>query len=157
VITQEQLKAIMDYQPLTGIFRWKTSGKNRSVGRVAGWRTTRGYIKLHVLGRQCFAHRLAWLYVHGSYPEGWIDHINHDGTDNRLANLRLSTVSQNHANRRNLRGNLKGASTNGARWRSRIKINKKQFTIGNFGTEQEAHKAYCAEAKRIFGEYHCAG
>lgn len=44
-------------------------------------------------------HRMAWFYVHGEWPKGQIDHINHDRKDNRIANLRVVDNTENHRNR----------------------------------------------------------
>jgi len=88
-----------------------------------------------------------------------IDHINHNGLDNRMANLRLATMQQNMWNKRKQRGNYssqyKGVnwSKNENKWVSRITCNGKTISLGYFDDEKEAAKAYDAKAKELFGEY----
>src|SRR3990167_3661650 len=70
-----------------------------------------------------------------------IDHINHDALDNRKANLRVCTASQNQANRRmtkNNRSGFKGVTRNKKKWQARIK----QKSLGTFSTREEAALAY---------------
>jgi hypothetical protein len=57
-------------------------------------------MQVGVGGKMIGVHRIAWALVHGEYPASEVDHINGDGADNRLCNLRLATSSQNNQNRR---------------------------------------------------------
>ncbi len=87
--TQPELKKIVKYNPKTGIFTWLISTNNRAlIGSEAGCKDGCGYIKIMVNGKQEYAHRLAWLYVNGYFPENDIDHINRDKSDNKISNLR---------------------------------------------------------------------
>src|SRR5579862_7745832 len=98
-ITPERLKEVLDYDPATGEFRWKTRLGGKAVaGRVAGY-LDRGYISIRIDRRIYMAHRLAWLWVYGVWPEGWLDHINRKKNDNRIDNLRLAEPWQNQANK----------------------------------------------------------
>jgi hypothetical protein len=107
------------------------------------------------------AHRLAWVYVHGSIPDGMeIDHKDCDPTNNRLDNLRLATSSQQKQNKRvqsNNRAGLKGAyyhaCRTGKKWRSQIKVGQRLIFLGYFHTAEEAHEAYAAAAAEHFGEF----
>lgn len=99
MITQEQLKELLDYDPDTGIFTWKVDRIAIGAGRKAGWLSPRGYIYITINSRRYLAHRLVWLYAHGFLPSE-LDHINRDASDNRLCNLRVVTGSQNNRNRR---------------------------------------------------------
>jgi hypothetical protein len=87
-----------------------------------------------------------------------IDHIDGDGLNNRRANLRLCTTSQNGANRGKQSNNtsgFKGVSWHKAsnRWRATINVNGKHKHIGNFETPEAAYKAYCEAAAYYFGEF----
>ena len=92
------------------------------------------------------------------YPDGNIDHINHDGLDNRRENLRVCTVAQNGMNRqKNVNGSSKyrGVRYVGKvnRWRANIKLNGKKINVGSFLTEIEAALAWNKKALELFGEF----
>lgn len=85
------------------------------------------------------------------FPEGKIvDHINGNGLDNRLENLRLCTPSQNCMNARTKN---KGVSFHNGKYRARIHVNKKSIFLGHFSTEWEAKAAYNIAAKEHHGEF----
>jgi len=93
-------------------------------------------------------------------PEGkFIDHINHNGLDNRKNNLRICTMQQNSWNMRKQRGNCtsqyKGVTRRKdiGRWQARIVYNAKKISIGFFDDEKAAALAYDAKAKELFGEF----
>jgi hypothetical protein len=91
-------------------------------------------------------------------PAGEVDHINGVRADNRIANLRLATMSQNRANakrRSDNRSGLKGVSWCAPRskWRAQIKTGGRSQHLGLFGSAEAAHAAYSREATRVFGEY----
>ncbi len=109
-----------------------------------------GYIRFQVDGRSYMAHRLAWLYVHGSWPAFEIDHRDGNRANNRIGNLRDVTRTQNNRNRQRVRldsesgliGAFKVRGYN--RWKARIRINGRQVSLGCFGSAEAAHQAYCA-------------
>ncbi len=92
-------------------------------------------------------------------PRGlFVDHINHNGLDNRRCNLRLATSSENMMNQRTLRetsSGLKGAYPIKNRWTSKITVNGKRIYLGTFETAHDAHLAYCAAALKYHGEFAC--
>jgi len=104
-------------------------------------------------------HRAIWEHHYGTIPEGMeIDHINGNGFDNRLENLRLCTHHQNQFNQRKIKSassKFKGVyldkSHRGKKWHSHIKIDGVMTTLGYFATEIEAARAYDAKAKEKFG------
>jgi len=92
-------------------------------------------------------------------PKGMmIDHINHNGLDNRRENLRICTRAENGRNRGKQKNNTSGykgvywAKSN-KRWRAQIKKDNKLIHIGMFDILEEAARAYDAKAKELFGEY----
>ena len=108
MLTIEQLKEVLDYNPDTGLFTWIKSTQQTKAGSVAGNKTNQGYIRISVKRKRYLAHRLAYLYMTGHFPENFIDHINHIRHDNRWTNLRDATSSQNQANQVNPKNNTSG-------------------------------------------------
>jgi len=100
---------------------------------------------------------VAWLIHFGQWPERQVDHINGDHADNRISNLRLATGTQNQANKGLQRNNTTGFKGVGYRpdrgFFAIIKKDRKSHYLGQFNTAEEAHAAYCAAAKRLFGEF----
>ena len=109
-----------------------------------------------VLYRAC---RLAWLYMTGEWPKGDVDHKDRNKANNKWANLRDATQSQNQANttaRASCQSGLKGAYPHGqnpGRWTGQIKHNGKTLYLGSFDTPEEAHAAYRIKALELFGEF----
>jgi hypothetical protein len=93
-------------------------------------------------------------------PKGKIvDHINHNGLDNRRANLRVATRRENSWNKRKQRGNCssqyKGVTwlKSEGKWQARIVCKGRAIFIGYFDDEKAAARAYDARAAELFGEY----
>lgn len=158
-LTAERLRELLDYDPETGVFRWKVRTSNRiKVGDVAGCaRINREYVKIKIVGHKIgfYAHRLAWLYVYGEWPSGDVDHINGKKGDNSISNLRLADRSKNMQNlkiaNKNSRTGLLGVHIDKKKFGASITLNYKRIYIGNFDTAEEAHQAYL-EAKRRLHE-----
>lgn len=107
-------------------------------------------------GRQ--ANVLLHRFILGA-PEGaQVDHVNGDGLDNRRANLRLASHSENLRNRRlnaNSASGLKGVywHKSSGRWAAQIQTNGRRKRLGLFDTPEAAHAAYCAAAQIDHGEF----
>lgn len=158
-LSQEQLKSLLEYHPDHGYFVWTRNAGPRRHKRVAGIVVATGYRRISIYGRGYAAHRLAWLYVYGIMPER-IDHINGDGDDNRIANLRLATASQNRANSRLPSSNssgAKGVHIADGKFVASVTCGGKRKHLGAFDTLDEAAKAYMQGAKDEFGEFASAG
>lgn len=153
-ITQAHLKSILDYDPQTGVFVWKNNVRfSPRAWKIAGSKDNQGYIRIQINQKLYKAHRLAWLYVHGSFPEKEIDHINHQRADNRIANLRSADRvlnTQNTSARKRGTSSLLGVSLYKptGQWTAQISANKRKVYLGRYATEQEAHAAYM-KAKAI--------
>jgi hypothetical protein len=93
------------------------------------------------------------LYLFGEWPKGEIDHVNRDSLDNRIANLRDVSQSENARNRpqqANSTSGVKGVYWHKAsqRWQAQIAVNGKQIHLGLFDTLDEAARArFIAEAR----------
>lgn len=158
MVTQDELKEILDYDPETGIFRWKSPRQKIKVGDVAGTLNHNGYRFIKINGKLYLEHRLAWLYVYGEWPKDMIDHVNGTRDDNRIENLREATRSENKWNQTKPITNTsgyKGACWHKAsqKWDARIAINNKRKHLGLFDSPEEAYEAYCKAAKELHGEF----
>jgi len=121
---------------------WKNPKSNAvKVGDVAGTPSDTGYITIVLGGVSYKAHRLIWIYHHGSIDDNLqIDHINGIRHDNRIENLRLVTNQQNALNRHAVLSiaGLKGVTYDPrtGRYRSRIKVDGKQVSLGTYDTAE---------------------
>jgi HNH endonuclease/AP2 domain len=150
LLTAERLREVLNYEAETGIFRWRKKTSHRiAIGDVAGTKTRPdGYCAIAIDGTLYLAHRLAWMYINGSHAENFIDHINGNPSDNRIANLREATQSVNMQNQKKATKKNKTGFL-GVDWHKRankfraaIRLNGKQTHIGYFQTPEEAHQAY---------------
>ena len=154
-VTQNILRQLLSYDPLTGIFtRLKRTSMRINVGQEAGYLHKDGGVQISVLNKEYKAHRLAWLYMTGEWPEFEIDHINGNRSDNRWENLRDIKHAINLQNRRKPQTNnrstgLLGVYPNKKRYRAVIATNGKSTHLGTFDTPDGAHEAYL-KAKRKF-------
>lgn len=145
--TAERLREALHYNPDTGAFTWRIrSGGTATVGTPAGHHDTHGYVKISLDGGRYYAHRLAFLYMTGSWPKEQVDHINRDRADCRWANLRAADRFVNARNtgaRRRNRLGVKGVSQlpHGS-FRATIYRDGKTYRLGCFPTIEQAAAAY---------------
>jgi len=107
-------------------------------------------------GHTYYAHRLAWLYVHGRWPKDKIDHHNTDKLTNRFSNLREASNSQNQMNQRLSAANTsgyKGVYRKGDKYIAQLKKDGKHHYLGIHETPEAASAAYALAAKELFGEF----
>lgn len=144
------------YDPATGVFSRVKVGRDGVAYTFVyeAKEANNGYARVIAFGQRYYAHRLAWYYVHGVMPDGEVDHINGDRSDNRIANLRPATRALNAANaQRPQRSFLRGVSQRKSKFWAQIKINSKQHYLGSFDTEMEAHEAFCRASIAARGAY----
>lgn len=169
-LTAEAVRKLLNYSSETGEFRWKARPdvsnfastrahaiwNTRYAGRIAGSIAVVGYVTIRVIDRAYLAHRLAWLYVHGQWPAGEIDHINGDKLDNRLSNLRDVSGQTNHENVRTRPTNA-SALPLGVHFLTRkvtkpfsasIRLDGRSKHLGYFDTADQAHAAYVAMKRK---------
>lgn len=117
------------------------------------------YWQVCIGGANLLAHRVVYLLATGSDPKEMnIDHINGDGTDNRIENLRLATPAQNSWNRglnKNNTSGIKGVRFYKAtgRWHATIWVKWDSIHLGYFATQEEAAAAYARAAEQLHGEF----
>jgi len=149
MLTQKELKKLLNYDPKTGIFTWKSrdskAWNTRRSGKTAGQFDRGGYILIGILGKRYLAHRLAFLYMTGNCPHDQTDHIDHDRGNNKWNNLRAVTQAENQRNRALAKNNTSGLSgvhwsKSNKKWMVRVKVNRKRIYLGSFSTKDEAIK-----------------
>lgn len=154
--TVAEILARFNYCPNTGIWTFARVVANRKAGTRAGRKSKGGYRELSFNGRNYSEHRMAWKVFYGTDPASHIDHINGDKTDNRISNLRLATPGQNAANRiapTTSRTGYRGVSKMANKYGAYVSFGGRKVWVGLFATPQEAHAAYYAKKRQLFGEF----
>lgn len=158
MLTKDNVRKVLDYDPETGELRWLIRPANCiHVGDAAGYNHN-GYIRFEFDGERYFSHNVIWLWMTGEWPSNILDHRDCNGLNNRWGNLRAATPMLNNANNRKARHNtsgLKGVSfyKYNNKWRAQISINNQRKHIGYYDTREQAHDAYMNVAKSIRGEF----
>lgn len=169
----ELLKELLAYDPVTGKLTWMDSPSKgwqwkRWVGREAGtFNMVHGKgepagVYVSIDAKRYAAHRIAWFLMTGEDPEVEVDHINVDPFDNRWANLRKATHSENGMNR-----GLQSNNTSGLKgvvyakrspelkkpWVAQIFKDGKRIALGYYATKGQAAVAYAKGAMRYHGQF----
>lgn len=136
----EQLKKVLNYDPDTGVWVWIVGPSNAiKSGSIAGKIVGGGYRQITLLGWHYYAARLAWFYMTGEWPAERVDHVNRIRDDNRWANLRLATESDQCANRQiqsNNTSGYKGVSWSIGNGKWDVRVNR--FHVGYYDSLEEA-------------------
>lgn len=155
-LTWQRVQQALSYCPLSGEFTWQIPGANRrKIGEQAGvLDKSSGYVLVGLDGTQAYGHQLAYFWTKGVWAPRR-DHRNRDRGDNRWANLRLSTQSQNTHNQLREKGRLPGAykDSRSPSWFSSIRAHGKGVYLGVFPSEEEAHLAYPMASIFYYGEF----
>jgi len=173
-IPQELLDAV-DYDPATGILRWRVSFANGvKAGDQVGYVNPFGYVITNYKGGGPYlVHRIAYTKVHGTCPP-ILDHRNGDPTDNSIGNLRPATVSQNGQNSKRTKPRLvalpRGVTIMPPRkyvtktgevrfyqrarpYKASVAVSGRKTHLGTFATPDEAATAFRDAAARHYGEF----
>ena len=140
----EVLREYLTYNESTGKIIWiKRSNPLAGPGDEAGRTLISGrYRKIQLHGKSMLAHRVAWALHYGEWPRDQIDHINGDGNDNRISNLRCVSKSENMRNLTMHRNGKKfGVHSCRGKWHASLRRNNKNVFIGSFKTQDEASAA----------------
>ncbi len=171
--TIEQLHTLLSYDPSSGKLFWKERSEASYAGRqippansIRGWNTryagkeaftaddSVGYLVGRIFGVNYNSHRIAWALHHNKWPEGPIDHINGNRSDNRIENIRLVSPQENARNSKRAISNKSG--TTGVTWRKRdrkwhahISVARKHIYLGYFSNRDAAIEARKAAEKKL--------
>lgn len=152
-LTRERLLELIDYNPITGVFTTRVPRGNLTVGDTIGWDSGKGYQRVLIDGERYMLHNLAFLYMTGQHPEELIDHKDMDTSNNRWANLRESSHSQNAMNKP-----LRSDNTTGSKGVSltrsgsfMVRVGKKSY--GCFKNLEEASLVAVEVRSRLHGEF----
>lgn len=173
MISNLTIKESLKYNPITGVFTWlerprshfKTNNafgvwnsrfSNKEAGALLSSKRGGDYIRIGIGGVILFAHKLAFVFEMGFYPEDQVDHINGDTLDNSFVNLRIVTQAENNKNKSIPNNNTSGCV--GVSWN---KTNNKWLVmIGReyLGYQVDFFRACCtrksAELKHGYHENH---
>ena len=167
--SQAELQILFDYDPSTGILTWRPrppsmfsskamcDGWNkRYAGKQALTAKSNGYFIGAINNQMVKAHRVIWKFVYG-VETPFIDHIDHDRSNNRLMNLRKATRTENQQNCKKKSTNKSGTTGvwwNAVKqgWDASIGLNGRKKNLGRFKTKQEAIQAR-ADAEILYN-YH---
>ena len=165
--TPEYVRAVLDYDPETGVLRWRCrpdatkTVNTKYAGKEAGCvAKSTGYREIKIDGVPCLGHRLAFVIMTGVYPDGDLDHEDRNRANNRWKNLRPATRSQNGANaavqKNNVLG-LKGVCVskkgNYVTYAAHIYVDGKHLYLGCRKTPEEAAALYAEAATKHFGNF----
>ena len=163
MLTHSILKELLDYNPETGVFTWRhrdsswfmshrsyASFCGKYVNKVAGNNKIavngKGYRNIMILNVGYLIHRVAWFYVFGEWPVNDIDHIDGNGLNNKILNLRDVTALDNGRNKRLPSTNKSGVigvcwHKRDEHWRATIKVEQKTISLGGFSSIDDAISA----------------
>lgn len=156
LLTAERAREIFSYDPMTGQVRRRiTLGRRMKAGALVGSPSSSGYLQLGYEYKKFQLHRVIWLYVYGTWPTHFIDHINGVRDDNRLANLREADDAQNAANSAPKYGRpFKGVIRHSRRrWTAQIHHAGQNIYLGSFKSPEDASAAYASKARELKGEF----
>jgi hypothetical protein len=156
-VTAELVRHLLDYDPLTGILRWRDSPRrNVKKGDIAGW-VERGRRRIGIYNRNFHAGNIAWLHFYGEWPKFEVDHRNRDPLDNSIANLRdvpAALNCQNQGMKKTNTSGFKGVTWDLERkgWLAQICVNQTPYKLGIYSTPELASGAYRIAAAALHWE-----
>jgi hypothetical protein len=160
MLTQKELKHILHYNAETGFFTWLIANNgNIKVRKIAGTLKNNGYISITINKKLYQAHRLAFLYMEGEFPNDCVDHVNYVRNDNRWCNIRKATKLENSRNvglRKDNTSGYKGVYWSSAdkKWRAQISVNGKRKLLGMFNSPELASVVYENFSKQIHNDFY---
>lgn len=167
LINQTRLNELLSCDVNTGVFIWIKKASKYShikVGDIVGCLQPNKYKVLTVDGRKYYAHRLVWLYVHGEFPQGeqnFIDHVDGNPSNNCINNLHICSQAENTRNTKAHADSVtgfKGVTYHKVSGKYRAKIQnpltKKEDSLGLYLTPEEASHVYQLKAIEYSGAFY---
>lgn len=157
------LSNLLSYDPETGVISWKVNRGRVKAGDAAGYHHKGdNYLYVKIRPHRYPAHRLAWFLHYGRWPENVIDHINGNGLDNRLCNLREATISENMFNSRTPKSNTSGRKgvcydKLNKKWMAYVGFEGRFINLGRYRTLEEADAAARAGREKFHKDFHNHG
>ena len=157
--SHEELHRELNYNPVTGLFKWHHPGKGRRSNLIAGtYDNRKGYLSIWFGERFYKAHRLAWKMMTGKDPVEQIDHIDNDTRNNSFDNLREATNGQNRHNikaSKTSKSGIKGVSyvIRARKWRGYVTVNGVKTGKETFLTKEDAEDYVKALRVQLCGDF----
>jgi hypothetical protein len=158
VISLSYLKEQLSYNSETGEFWWRVARKGRNLMLPAGTISNWGY-RVIMLDRQRYvASRLAWFYMTGEWPLFECDHIDRDQRNDRWANLREASRSENAMNTKTRSDNSSGQrgvcwDNQKLKWKVQISVKGAKRIQKHFVNFDDAVNFYKSKAQGLFGAF----
>lgn len=155
-MTKEELEKLFEYKD--GELYWKVTRNNKTKkGMLAGGRSINGYIYVTINNKNYRAHRIIYLLHHGVAPK-ILDHIDGNRQNNKIANLREATSSQNSMNSKIKKDNTSGVKgvhlhKPTGKWIVRVNINKQRKHLGLFEDFELAALVATEARDKYYGEF----
>lgn len=153
--SKDQLEKLFNYDHSTGALL-NRAGKYID-GEAGHFDATTGYRRVSINNKKYYTHRVIWAMLHGEWPEGQIDHVNHNKVDNRISNLRLCSHKDNGRNQKKASNNTSGVTgvywdNRYSRWMAAIMIDGINKFLGYFEDKEEA--AQCRKRAEVEHGFH---
>lgn len=157
ILSVEMARELLEYK--NGNLYWRVSRGGMMAGSKAGSKTVRKYIVINLNNRQYFIHRVIWLIVFGEWPNGFVDHIDQNRSNNKIENLRVVSHQENFRNQRLPSNNTSGAMGvylhKSGKWVASIRNNWMPEYLGIYEKKEDAINARkAAEARLGFHRNH---
>lgn len=159
-LTQAKVKSLFEYKD-GKLFHKKDKGNFNCKGKECGTPNSSKRLTTSIGTKSYLIHRLIFLYHHGYLPK-CIDHINGDYLDNRIENLRESTISENQWNCKKRTDNSSGYKNvyfdkSRKIWYTQFQVNGKSKRVGYFKNKEDAIKLADIRRKELHGEFYNYG